>query len=189
MRTLPGAPLAAAEVEPPPPDGMLSPPTAGVAPASAPDVAARTQQESRVVRVAVVDDDVTIRSLIRMLFARREDIALVGEVADGTEAIEMVRATEPDVVLVDLLMPRLGGHQLLPMLVREAPRTMLLVLSALQAIDEADRSFALGAFAYLEKSVVGPGLADEIQELYGLFSRALTGETVWTPAGPRRVRT
>jgi DNA-binding NarL/FixJ family response regulator len=179
LMTLPGA-LAIGEGDP------ASGPAAGREDADSQPVTAPAAPG--VIRVAVVDDDVTIRSLVRMLLSRTEDLLLVGDVADGADALDMVRATNPDVVLIDLLMPRMGGHELLPMLVRESPATMPLVLSALQAIDEADRSFTLGAFAYLEKSVVGPGLAGEIRDLYGLFSRALSGETVWTPSGPRRIR-
>ena len=139
-------------------------------------------------RVVMVDDDLRIRTLTRMLFERSEEARVVAEAADGDQVVDLVRAANPDVVLLDLLMPRVDGRTVLPQLVREAPGTMVLVLSALSGIDEADRTFALGAFAYLEKSVVGPELPNQIKELHGLFQRALAGETVWRPAGPPRIR-
>jgi DNA-binding NarL/FixJ family response regulator len=139
-------------------------------------------------KVVMVDDDDRIRTLTRMLLERSESARIVAEADDGDQVLDLVRATEPDVVLLDLLMPRVDGRTVLPELVREAPNTMVLVLSALSGIDEADRTFALGAFAYLEKSVVGPDLPDQIQELHRLFQRALNGETVWSPMGPSRVR-
>lgn len=139
-------------------------------------------------RVVMVDDDLRIRTLTRMLFERSDEARIVAEAADGDQVFELLRTAKPDVVLLDLLMPRVDGHAVLPQLVREAPETMILVLSALSGIDEADRTFALGAFAYLEKSVVGPDLPNQIKELHALFQRALAGETVWSPAGPPRVR-
>lgn len=139
-------------------------------------------------RVVMVDDDARIRTLTRMLLERSQTAQIVAEAEDGDHVLDVVRATDPDVVLLDLLMPRVDGRAVLPQLVREAPDTMVLVLSALSGIDEADHTFALGAFAYLEKSVVGPDLPEQIRELHGLFQRALRGETVWSPMGPPRVR-
>jgi DNA-binding NarL/FixJ family response regulator len=139
-------------------------------------------------RVVMVDDDLRIRTLTRMLLDRSDEARVVAEADDGDQVLDLVRTTQPDVVLLDLLMPKVDGRSVLPQLVREAPETMVLVLSALSGIDEADGTFALGAFAYLEKSVVGPGLAKQIRDLHHLFQRALAGETVWSPAGPPRVR-
>ncbi len=139
-------------------------------------------------RVAIIDDDPRIRTLAKLLLDRSDVARIVAEASDGSDALQVVRQSQPDVVLLDLLMPKVDGRTVLPTLVREAPRTMVLVLSALSGLDEADHSFALGAFAYLEKSVVGPGLATEIRNLHELFQRALSGETVWRPAGPARIR-
>lgn len=141
----------------------------------------------RTLRVAVIDDDAGIRTLTRMFLEAHEDIALVAESAGG-DAIEVVERERPDVVLLDLLMPDVDGRQLLPHLVREHPNTMVLILSALSAVDEAEGTFASGAFAYLEKSVVGPGLPDQLLDLHALFLRALSGETVWSPAEAARIR-
>lgn len=142
---------------------------------------------NRTLRVAIVDDDAGIRTLTRMFLDGHAQLSLVAE-SDGGDALEVVHRTEPDVVLLDLLMPKVDGRELLPRLVREQPNTMVLVLSALNAADEAGGTFASGAFAYLEKSVVGPGLPEEILELHRLFERALSGETVWSPAGAARIR-
>jgi CheY-like chemotaxis protein len=139
-------------------------------------------------RIMMVDDDIRIRTLTRMLLERSEAARIVAEAEDGDQVLDLVRTTDPDVVLLDLLMPRVDGREVLPQLVREAPNTMVLVLTALSGIDEADQTFALGAFAYLEKSIVGPDLPEQIRELHGLFQRAIGGETVWSPMGPPRVR-
>ena len=142
---------------------------------------------SRTLRVAIIDDDAGIRTLTRMFLDGHEQLTLIAE-SDGGDALEVVSREEPDVILLDLLMPKVDGRELLPRLVREQPSTMVLVLSALNAADEAGGTFASGAFAYLEKSVVGPGLPGEILELHRLFERALAGETVWSPPGAARIR-
>lgn len=123
-----------------------------------------------------------------MPLARSTGARIVGEAVDRTMAVDLVQRTKPDVVLLELLTPKLDGHAVLPELVRAAPRTMVLALSALSGVDEADKSFALGAFAYLEKAVVGPDLPEEIRELHDLSQRALDRETVWRPTGPPRIR-
>ena len=154
----------------------------------APTLANDVEVPEGALRVIMVDDDPRIRTLARMLLDRSDEARVVAEASDGDQVPDLLEAVRPDVVLLDLLMPRVDGRTILPQLVREAPETMVLVLSALSGIDEADRTFALGAFAYLEKSVVGPDLPNQIRELHALFQRALAGETVWSPAGPPRVR-
>lgn len=143
--------------------------------------------ERRTLSVVVVDDEPAIRTLVRMLVDRSDAFDLAGEATDGSEGIDLVRRTQPDVVLLDLLMPGTDGREALPTIIRESPRSMVVVLSALSGVDEAEPSFASGAFAYIEKSALGR-LIEEISELHALFDRALHGETVWAPGGPTRVR-
>lgn len=101
--------------------------------------------------------------------------------ADGDGAVTLALEAKPDVVLLDLMMPGLDGREVLPLLVEQVPKTMIAVLSSLRAVDEADGTFAAGAFAYLEKSLLGPPLIDELDDLYLRFQRALDGRTVWVP--------
>jgi CheY-like chemotaxis protein len=143
----------------------------------------------RPLTVMLVDDDKQLRALTRMLLTLEEPaLEVVAETDDGYEALALARVHEPDVVLLDLMMPKVDGREVLGELVLRAPRTMVLVLSALSGQEVASATFARGAFAYLEKTVIGPYLAAEIRHLHTLFERALTGETVWTPAGPDRIR-
>lgn len=146
-----------------------------------------TQDGQTTLSVVVIDDEPAIRTLVQMLLERAEAFELTGEATDGAEGIELVKETQPDVVLLDLLMPGVDGRQALPRIIRESPRSMVVVLSALSGVDEAGPSFARGAFAYIEKSALGR-LTEELTELRELFDRALAGETVWAPGGPTRVR-
>lgn len=132
-------------------------------------------------RVVTVEDDPDVRALLRVLFRRSDRFDLVAEAKDGDGAVEIIVDAGADIVLLDLLLPGLDGRDLLPTLVEKAPETMVAVLSALRAEDEAERSLSAGAFAYLEKSLLGPQLIDELVRLHSRFQRALMGETVWAP--------
>jgi DNA-binding NarL/FixJ family response regulator len=132
-------------------------------------------------RVLVVDDEPAVRLQLGVVFARDERFELTGLAIDGHDAIEQAQRLRPEVILLDLVMPSLSGWEALPAILRASPRSMVLVLSALGAKDEAKPAMALGAFAYLEKSVLGPNLPQEVFAQHQRFVRALGGETVWTP--------
>jgi DNA-binding NarL/FixJ family response regulator len=138
--------------------------------------------------VVVVDDDAAVRHLVRALLERCDDLELVGEASDGTDALEVVAERLPDIVLLDLKMDGLDGRRALPQVLTISPRSMVLVLSGLPAETEATSAFAGGAFAYLEKSTLGLQFTDHVLELHQLFLRALDGEDVWAPGPSQRAR-
>lgn len=128
--------------------------------------------------VVIVDDEADLRLLIRLGLQGRDDFRVVGEGADGNEAIALAELHQPDVVLLDLNMPELDGREaIVPILVR-SPRSMVVVLSALRAEVEAERLFDKGVFAFIEKGALGGSLADDLAALLDEFRRALRGETV-----------
>jgi CheY-like chemotaxis protein len=126
--------------------------------------AGREDTASRSVRVLVVDDEPMVRTLVRLLLDRDERFELVGEATDGREAVATASRTQPDVVLLDLLMPHVSGREALPTIRREAPDAMVLVLSSLSAVDEEAAALDAGAYAFLEKSAMGPGLTTVLYE-------------------------
>lgn len=138
--------------------------------------------------VVVVDDDAPLRRLVTHLLHTDGGFRVVGEADDGHHAIDVVTDAQPDIVLLDLNLPGLDGRAALPTIARAAPQSMITVLSAISADDEAATMFGVGAFAYLEKSVLRHGFADDVRELRRLFERGLEGRTVWLPDGPSRVR-
>ncbi len=89
-----------------------------------------------------------------MRFTLPEDpaIEVVGEAADGIAAIESAEELQPDVVLLDLTMPRLDGIDAIPAVLERAPNTRVVALSGWGADRMADEALARGAVAYLEKS-------------------------------------
>lgn len=137
------------------------------------------------VRVVVVEDEPDLRLLIKRLLERDVRFTIVGEAEDGIEGIRVAKELQPDVVLLDLVMPNKTGREALPEIVRLAPRAMTVIVSALQASIEAEPAIVRGAFAYVEKSELTPSLPDVLADLLVTFRQALSGETVVAPSATR----
>lgn len=86
-------------------------------------------------RVLVVDDDAAVRDVIRVVLSFEPGIKIVGEASDGVEAIEEVNRLRPDAVVLDLTMPRMGGAEALPILLRDHPSLRVVTLSAVAEVD------------------------------------------------------
>jgi CheY-like chemotaxis protein len=100
-------------------------------------------------RVLVCDDEPAIRLLYRTAI-EREGIEVV-EAADGIECLEVAEATHPDLIILDLYMPRRDGMAVLPMLRRSCPDARVLVVSAHAAVEVFEQSRARGATACFDK--------------------------------------
>jgi signal transduction histidine kinase len=118
-------------------------------------------------RVVIADDTADIRRLLRELLALEEDLTVVGEAADGLEAIEAARANHPDAVLLDLAMPRMDGLEALPQILAASPRTKIVVLSGFEVAAMADKAMECGAHAYLPKGTSGAAIAEKIRQVCG----------------------
>lgn len=102
---------------------------------------ARTQQ-----RVVVVDDDLATRTFVE-LFLRGEGFDVVGTAQDGAAGVELVRDLQPDSVVLDLDMPRMGGRAAIPLMRRDCPRARIVVYSSADDLDAG----VLGADACVRK--------------------------------------
>ena len=103
------------------------------------------------IRVLLCDDAEGFRALMRVSLAEDPAIEIVGEAADGEAGVDAAAALQPDVVLLDMSMPRMGGLQAIPKMRRRAPRTSIIGLSSLSASRMAAPSKEIGAYTYLEK--------------------------------------
>jgi len=114
-------------------------------------------------RVLVVDDDWEIRWLVTFVLQRDPNVALVGEAPDGEVAVSLVRQERPDVVVIDVMMPRLDGLEATRRIKQEYPATKVLVLTSLT--DDATRSeaFEKGADAFLDKREIATVLLPTIR--------------------------
>jgi two-component system, NarL family, nitrate/nitrite response regulator NarL len=105
---------------------------------------------SEKVRILIVDDDAQFRQLLRLVLRRVDDFDVVGESSDGHSGIEHAEQLQPDVVLLDLMMPGMDGFEALPLIKAAHPTTSVIVLTALDA-DEAKEGVLYGASGYVEK--------------------------------------
>lgn len=116
--------------------------------------------------VLIVDDEPDMRMALKMMLRRGGRFAVVGEADDGRAAIDAADTHQPDIVLLDLMMPGVDGWQALEELPAVAPRSMIVVLSALDATEHQARVTSRGAFAFLDKQEATARLGDRLEELY-----------------------
>ncbi len=115
------------------------------------------------IRVLIVDDQALIRTGIATLLARKADIEVVGQAANGREALELVAALDPDVVLMDVMMPVMDGVEATRQLTQRGPRPAVIMLTTFHDDERVLQSIAAGARGYLLKDVDHRVLADSIR--------------------------
>lgn len=103
------------------------------------------------IRTLVVDDHNLVRDGFVTILSVQPDIEVVGEARDGIEAVELARKTKPDVVLLDLAMPRRDGFTTIPLLHEISPNIKILVLTSFDESDRAFKALKAGALGYLLK--------------------------------------
>lgn len=110
----------------------------------------------------IVDDDRLFRQAVRQLLELESEISVVGEAGDGEEALQLAQELQPDVVLMDITMPRLSGLEATRRIKAERPETKVIVLTVHQ--EEIYRTTAgeCGADAFLTKKNVGTQLLPTI---------------------------
>lgn len=121
---------------------------------------------STLIRILVVDDHPLIREGVRALIANEHDIELAGEASDGREAIEVFRRCHPDVTLMDLQMPGMGGIDALMAIRTEAPAAKVIILTTYGSDGLAQRALKAGAQAYVLKGLVRKELLGTIRAVH-----------------------
>ncbi|MFC0672972.1 response regulator [Brachybacterium hainanense] len=127
------------------------------------------------IRVLVVDDQDLVRAGVVATLATQEDLQVVGEAADGAQAVRASARTQPDVVLLDVRMPVLDGIAATHRILQAAPRTRILVLTTFDADELVHAALRAGACGYLVKDA-------PVAELVGAVRAAARGDSVLSPA-------
>jgi DNA-binding NarL/FixJ family response regulator len=126
-------------------------------------------------RLVVVDDHPVVRDGLRGMLGTQPDLDVVGEAASGTEALTVVAAARPDVVLTDLRMPAPSGGTLIRLLIERVPTTQILVLTTHDTDSDVLPAIEAGAIGYLLKDAPR-------EELFRAVRAAARGETVLAPS-------
>jgi PAS domain S-box-containing protein len=118
---------------------------------AAPDAAGIAAEQPP--RILIVDDNDDVRTLIREHVEAIGSYDVIGEAADGEEAVQLASRLRPDLVLLDLAMPRMDGLQALPLILDAVPGVRVIVLSGFDQGTMAEKALAAGAACYVEKSI------------------------------------
>jgi DNA-binding NarL/FixJ family response regulator len=118
-----------------------------------------------VIRVVIADDHAIVREGLKRIVAEVPDLQVVGEAADGNQALERVRELDFDILLMDLSMPGRSGMELIKLVKAEKPRLRVLVLSMHQEGQYATRAIKAGASGYLTKESAPALLEQAIRKI------------------------
>ena len=132
------------------------------------------------IRVLVADDQPLMRAAYQMTLRAEPDIQLVGEAADGRQAVELTRSLRPDVVLMDIRMPALDGVEATRILAAENKATKILILTTFDLDEYVMEALRVGASGFLLKDV----RLDELVEAIRVIAR---GDALLAPSVTRRL--
>ncbi|AXV08018.1 two component transcriptional regulator, LuxR family [Euzebya pacifica] len=113
-------------------------------------------------RVVIADDEPDLRLLLRMQLDRHQDFEVVGEAADGSQAVEQVKRTDAEVVVMDLLMPGTSGFEAIAMLAEQAPTVGIVAYTAVAGDFVRTEMKRIGVELVLKSGDIGP-LADALR--------------------------
>lgn len=149
------------------------------------------------IRVLLCDDQALVLSGFRMIIEARPDMEVVGEAEDGLQAVQLARETGPDVILMDIRMPRLDGIEATRRIVADGSRARILVLTTYDLDEYVYAAIQAGACGFLLKDARPAQLADAIRviaagdallapsvtrRLLGHFARSHPGKQTGSPA-------
>ncbi|TFH51600.1 response regulator transcription factor [Actinomyces viscosus] len=135
---------------------------------------------NRPLRIALADDQDLVRSGFRMILDAQKDMCVVGQAADGVSALSMVKATHPDIVLMDIRMPALDGIAATRTVLGTHPDLKVLILTTFDLDDYLVAAMRAGASGFLLKDTTAPKL------LAGIRAVA-RGDSVVAPSATRRL--
>lgn len=118
------------------------------------------------IRILIADDHAIVRKGVRALLATERDIQVVGEASDGAEAVAQALSLHPDLILMDLVMPKLDGIEATRQITSQQPGTRVLVLTSFAADDKVFPAIKAGALGYLLKDSGPDELVTAIRQVH-----------------------
>jgi len=122
--------------------------------------------EIKKIRVMIVDDHGMVRRGLAAYLVSEPDIEVVAEARDGQEAIRICEVEQPDIVLMDLIMPELGGAAATRVIHNKWPEIQIIALTSFQEKELVQEALQAGAISYLLKNISGEDLAEAIRASY-----------------------
>ena len=134
-----------------------------------------------VITVLLADDHVIVREGVRFLINSNKDLRVIGEVGTGAQAVVAAKSLRPDVIVMDIAMPVLGGLDATRQILATTPAAKILLLSAYLDDEYIHRAMTIGAMGYLVKQTSSLLLADAIRTIYG-------GRKIFSPVVESRLQ-
>lgn len=138
------------------------------------------QTDEQRLRILIADDHAVVREGLAAIIATQKDMHLVGQATDGEEAVALIQALDPDVILLDLMMPRKDGLEVITTVMRRRPSSRILVLTSFAHDDRVFPAIKAGALGYLLKDATHDQLLQAIRNV-------ARGETTLAPEIALRV--
>jgi len=119
-----------------------------------------------VIRVLIVDDHAIVRKGLRALLTEIDDMEIVGEAGDGQQALDLAETTQPDVILMDIVMPNMDGIEATRQITVRQPEVRILALTSFAADDKLFPAIKAGALGYLLKDSDPEELVQAIRQVH-----------------------
>jgi two-component system, NarL family, response regulator LiaR len=123
-------------------------------------------QENNPIRILVADDHPVVREGMAAMFGNIADIEMVAVAEDGVQAVEMAKEVRPDVILLDLVMPRMDGLEAISLIKNDNPEAKILVVTSFTEDDKVFPAIKSGALGYLLKDAPTEVLLQAIRDVY-----------------------
>lgn len=118
------------------------------------------------IRILISDDHAIVREGLRTLIGTEPGMEVVGEAIDGVEAVQQACALQPDVILLDIVMPRMGGLEAIKEIKRKCPEAHILVLTSFSEAEKVFPAIKAGAIGYLLKNTTPERLLNAIRDVH-----------------------
>lgn len=118
------------------------------------------------IRIFIADDHIVVREGLRALLGTEPGIEIIGEAADGNDAVAAIRTLHPDVILLDLVMPHMSGLEVIIEVTQDNPKARILVLTSFSDDDKVFPAIKAGALGYLLKDSSPQELIQAIRDVY-----------------------
>ena len=145
--------------------------------------------EPRPIRVMIVDDHPVVRDGLKSMLLAFDDLELVGEAGDGNQAVARCRRNQPDVILMDMVMPGMDGVAATRAILNDCPRMRIIILTSFVEDSVVQDALEAGAIGYQLKNASINALAEAIRSAYAgqsVLSPEATTALIRTTTGPRK---
>ncbi|MBI2853417.1 MAG: response regulator transcription factor [Chloroflexi bacterium] len=123
------------------------------------------------IKVLVVDDHAIVRESIRLVLRKYDDIEVIGEAGEGAQSVELVENLKPDVVLMDMSMPGMGGIEAIKLLRQAHPEVQIIVFTVHESLEYMRRAVSLGVAGYVLKGATCSDLVRSVRvaSVHGMY--------------------